>query len=206
MGGRPGLGLAQRGAGRGAAGRPLEAPDVTAEFERTRVDKWLWAARFYKTRSIAADAVESGKVLVNGARVKPAKALKPGDELLIRVPGADYTVLVRALSDRRGPAPEAAGTAALERLNRPKDAVVLFDKYANGGRSLQVATKGWYWAGRAAVQSGDHMNARAHFERAAATPELFYGQLALERLQQNSREMEALIGRNAPSDALARSA
>jgi ribosome-associated heat shock protein Hsp15 len=76
--------------------------------DRTRIDKWLWAARFYKTRSIAADAVDSGKVLVNGARVKPAKTLKPGDELLIRVPGADYTVLVQALSDRRGPAPEAA--------------------------------------------------------------------------------------------------
>jgi ribosome-associated heat shock protein Hsp15 len=81
---------------------------VTTEGERTRVDKWLWAARFYKTRSIAADAVDSGKVLVNGARVKPAKTLKPGDELVIRVPGADYTVLVQALSDRRGPAPEAA--------------------------------------------------------------------------------------------------
>jgi ribosome-associated heat shock protein Hsp15 len=74
---------------------------------KLRVDKWLWAARFYKTRSIAADAVDSGKVLVNGARVKPAKALKPGDELLVRVPGADYTVLVRMLSDRRGPATEA---------------------------------------------------------------------------------------------------
>jgi ribosome-associated heat shock protein Hsp15 len=81
---------------------------MTADAERTRVDKWLWAARFYKTRSIAAAAVESGKVLVNGARVKPAKTLKPGDELLVRVPGADYTVLVVALSDRRGPAPEAA--------------------------------------------------------------------------------------------------
>ena len=81
---------------------------MTADAERTRVDKWLWAARFYKTRSIAADAVDSGKVLVNGAHVKPAKPLKPGDELLIRVPGADYTVLVQALSDRRGPAPEAA--------------------------------------------------------------------------------------------------
>jgi len=76
--------------------------------ERTRVDKWLWAARFYKTRSIAADAVEGGKVLVNGARVKPAKGLKPDDELLVRVPGADYTIRVVALSDRRGPATEAA--------------------------------------------------------------------------------------------------
>jgi ribosome-associated heat shock protein Hsp15 len=76
--------------------------------DKLRVDKWLWHARFYKTRSIAAEAVETGKVLVNGARVKPAKALKEGDELLVRVPGADYTVRVQALSDRRGPAVEAA--------------------------------------------------------------------------------------------------
>ena len=58
----------------------------------------------------------------------------------------------------------------------------MFDKYARAGRSLQVAAKGWYWAGRAASQSGDPLRARAYFERAAATPELFYGQLALERL------------------------
>ena len=76
--------------------------------DKLRVDKWLWHARFYKTRSIAAEAVDSGKVLLNGAHAKPAKALKPGDELLVRVPGADYTVRVLALSDRRGPAAEAA--------------------------------------------------------------------------------------------------
>jgi ribosome-associated heat shock protein Hsp15 len=76
--------------------------------EKLRIDKWLWAARFFKTRSLAADAVEGGKALVNGQRVKPAKALKPGDELLVRTQGAEYTVVVRALSDRRGPASEAA--------------------------------------------------------------------------------------------------
>ena len=76
--------------------------------DKLRVDKWLWAARFFKTRSIAADAVEGGKVLVNGSRVKPARALKLGDELQIRTLGADYTVHVAALSPRRGPAAEAA--------------------------------------------------------------------------------------------------
>src|SRR5262245_36162312 len=77
---------------------------MTDHDDKLRVGKGLWHARFYKTRSIAAAAVESGKVLVNGARVKPAKSLKAGDELFVRVPGADYTVLVQALSDRRGPA------------------------------------------------------------------------------------------------------
>ena len=71
---------------------------------RLRIDKWLWAARFYKTRSIAAEAVESGKVLVNGARAKPARTLKVGDELQVRTPGADYTVHVAVLSSRRGSA------------------------------------------------------------------------------------------------------
>lgn len=76
---------------------------------RIRLDKWLWAARFYKTRSIAADAVEGGKVLVNGARVKPARALKVGDELAIRTLSAMFTVHVRGLSARRGSAKDAAG-------------------------------------------------------------------------------------------------
>ena len=80
----------------------------TSEEDRTRIDKWLWAARFYKTRSIAAEAVESGKVLVSGARVKPARALKLGDQLEIRTPGAVYVVYIKALSAKRGPAAQAA--------------------------------------------------------------------------------------------------
>lgn len=75
--------------------------------ERLRIDKWLWAARFFKTRSIAADAVDGGKVQVNGERVKPAKVIKVGDELVIRVGPYAWNVTVLGLSDRRGPAPEA---------------------------------------------------------------------------------------------------
>jgi len=78
-----------------------EAPD------RLRVDKWLWAARFFKTRSLASDAVEGGKVHVNGDRVKPAKTLKAGDKLSIRIGPYTWNVSVLGLSDRRGPAPEA---------------------------------------------------------------------------------------------------
>ena len=58
----------------------------------------------------------------------------------------------------------------------------MFDNYAQGGRSLQVTTKGYYWAGRAARRPGEPVEANAYFEQAAAYPELFYGQLALERL------------------------
>ena len=76
-------------------------------FSDMRVDKWLWAARFYKTRSIASDAVDGGHVEVNGERAKPAKQIKPGDELRIRVHQTTYVVRVRALAERRGPASEA---------------------------------------------------------------------------------------------------
>jgi soluble lytic murein transglycosylase len=75
-----------------------------------------------------------------------------------------------------------AGSVAIRALGRPADAVGLFDKYSRGGRSLQVLTKGAYWAGRAAAQAGQLQNATAHFSKAAAYPDLFYGQLAHERL------------------------
>jgi ribosome-associated heat shock protein Hsp15 len=78
------------------------------QHDKLRIDKWLWAARFFKTRSLAAHAVDGGKVLVNGTRVKPAKGLKPGDELQIRTPVFEYTVRVVQLAERRGSATLAA--------------------------------------------------------------------------------------------------
>ena len=75
-----------------------------------------------------------------------------------------------------------AGTVALDRMNRPSSAVAMFDRYGRAGRSLQVQTKGSYWAGRAALAAGRLDEAHGYFQRAAAYPDLFYGQLALERL------------------------
>jgi len=72
--------------------------------ESVRIDKWLWAARFYKTRSLAAQAVDGGKVQLNGARVKRARALAVGDRLSIHKGGYEYGIEVLALSQRRGPA------------------------------------------------------------------------------------------------------
>ena len=69
-----------------------------------RIDKWLWAARFYKTRSIAQQAVEGGKVKLNGERVKPAKDVRVGDRLDLTIAAQDWTITVLALSDKRGPA------------------------------------------------------------------------------------------------------
>ncbi|HUF19777.1 MAG TPA: RNA-binding S4 domain-containing protein [Burkholderiales bacterium] len=75
--------------------------------EPVRVDKWLWAARFFRTRSIAAAAIEGGKVQVNGERVKPAKPLKPGDRVHVRSGQFIWDITVLALSQRRGRAVEA---------------------------------------------------------------------------------------------------
>jgi ribosome-associated heat shock protein Hsp15 len=72
-----------------------------------RLDKWLWAARFFKTRSLAQQAVASGRVQLNGDRTKPAHEVKAGDMVVVRVGDWRWEVKVRALSERRGPAEEA---------------------------------------------------------------------------------------------------
>jgi ribosome-associated heat shock protein Hsp15 len=83
----------------------MTTPDGTAS---TRIDKWLWAARFFKTRGLATEAVLGGHVQLNGARVKPAKDVRVGDSVQIRIATAQWTVEVRGLSDKRGPASVAA--------------------------------------------------------------------------------------------------
>jgi ribosome-associated heat shock protein Hsp15 len=72
-----------------------------------RVDVWLWAARFFKTRSLAKQAIEGGRIDVNGAGCKPAKTLRVGDRLEIGRGEERFELVVRALSERRGPAPVA---------------------------------------------------------------------------------------------------
>jgi ribosome-associated heat shock protein Hsp15 len=72
-----------------------------------RLDKWLWAARFFKTRSLAQQAVAGGRVQLNGDRTKPAHEVKANDMVVVRVGEWRWEVKVRALSDRRGPAEEA---------------------------------------------------------------------------------------------------
>ncbi len=93
---------------------PLRAPSYSFQMQRSgqdiasagrvRIDKWLWAARFFKTRSLASDAVGGGKVELNGERVKPAKLVQAGDEVRVRLGPYEHIVTVRAVSERRGPA------------------------------------------------------------------------------------------------------
>jgi ribosome-associated heat shock protein Hsp15 len=87
------------------------AQDRDDAADRLRIDRWLWCARFFKSRSAAADAVRSGHVRVNGQRVKPAHAVKIGDALHLELPRADERdVAVVAIPVRRGPASEAASS------------------------------------------------------------------------------------------------
>lgn len=72
-----------------------------------RLDKWLWAARFFKTRALASEAITGGHVQLEGHRVKPARTLRVGDHLVIRKGTVEWVIEVRALSGRRGPASEA---------------------------------------------------------------------------------------------------
>jgi ribosome-associated heat shock protein Hsp15 len=111
--------------------------------ERVRVDKWLWAARFFKTRTLASKACELGRILVAGQAVKPARDVKVGDQLTVRNAGGEFQVEVLGLSDQRGPAPvaqalyreseaskEARARAAAERKLAP-----LFDDiFGDSGR------------------------------------------------------------------------
>lgn len=84
---------------------------------RVRLDKWLWAARFFKTRGLAAEAVDGGKVYLNGSRAKPAKLVQVGDSLRVRLGPYDWFITVRAVSERRGP---------------PRDAQLLYDETPEG--------------------------------------------------------------------------
>lgn len=82
-------------------------PAEKAPPETMRLDKWLWVARFFKTRSLATQAIENGRVKLNGARVKPAREVRPADRLELHIGDLDWHVTVRALAMQRGPAPVA---------------------------------------------------------------------------------------------------
>ncbi len=80
-----------------------------AVLQQLRLDKWLWTARFFKTRALAADAIKGGKVLVNDVRAKPSKNIQPGDQLRLRRGAFEYELTVLGVSAQRASATAAAG-------------------------------------------------------------------------------------------------
>lgn len=95
--------------------------------QRVRIDKWLWAARFFKTRSLAAQAVDGGKVKVNDERVKAAKGVGVGDRMAIQLGSGEWIVTVAALAQRRGPA-ELARTLYQEDPAARQDRLAAIEK------------------------------------------------------------------------------
>lgn len=88
------------------------------EEQRVRIDKWLWAARFYKTRGLSADAIDSGKVEVNGERAKRSRMVQPGDKIRVRSGPYEHLITVLAVSERRGAAPIAQALYEEEAASR----------------------------------------------------------------------------------------
>jgi len=96
-----------------------------------RIDKWLWAARFFKTRSLAQAAVAGGKVKTNGERVKPAREVASGDRLSIRIGEFEWLINVRALSNQRGPAEAARKLYEEDEASRAQRLAQVADRRAH---------------------------------------------------------------------------
>jgi ribosome-associated heat shock protein Hsp15 len=126
--------------------------------EKLRIDKWLWAARFYKTRSLASEEVVRGRVEVNGQEVKPAREVKVGDTVSLRREAVSRTVIVRGISGTRGSAPvaqmlyeetaeslQARQAAAEQRRLSPEPALSIDHgrPTKRGRRELDDAQRGW---------------------------------------------------------------
>jgi ribosome-associated heat shock protein Hsp15 len=126
--------------------------------DKLRIDKWLWAARFYKTRTLASDEIVKGRVEVNGQEVKPAREVKAGDTVSLRQSSVTRTVVVKALSGVRGPAPVAQQLyeetpesvksreqAAEQRRYAPEPALSIEQgrPTKRGRRELEDAQRGW---------------------------------------------------------------
>ncbi|HET6681419.1 MAG TPA: RNA-binding S4 domain-containing protein [Gemmatimonadaceae bacterium] len=115
-----------------------DSPVTEGRADGVRLDKWLWAARFFKTRALASDAIDGGKVDVNGAKAKRARLVRAGDEVRLRQPPMEWVLEVRAVSERRGPASVAQG---------------LYDETA-ASRAAREAIAARLRAGAAGAESG----------------------------------------------------
>lgn len=106
----------------------------TSSEEKVRLDKWLWAARFYKTRALATEAIHGGHVHLNGSRPKPSRTLSVGDRLEIRKGSVQFVVEVEGLSGRRGPASEA-----VKLYRESEESIAAREAYAEERRLLRAS-------------------------------------------------------------------
>ncbi len=126
--------------------------------DRLRIDKWLWAARFYKTRGLAADEIQLGRIEINGQVAKASREVKAGDEVAMRRESVTRTVIVRGLSAIRGPAPVAqqlyeetaeslaAREKAAEQRRYAREPALSIEQgrpTKRGRRELEEARRGW---------------------------------------------------------------
>jgi ribosome-associated heat shock protein Hsp15 len=100
--------------------------------DRVRIDKWLWAARFFKTRALAQTAVAAGKVKLRGERIKPAKEIRIGDELAVRIGEFEWHIAVKEISGRRGPAAEASKLYTESEESRARRIAQIADRRVHG--------------------------------------------------------------------------
>jgi soluble lytic murein transglycosylase len=158
-----------RAGGQSAAARSLLAQPRTLTTRPANAEQWF-ETLLTNARGAAADR---NWLTAYQIASQVDDAYEPGTRLSDRSAGErdDYTSLTWL-----------AGTTAFQRLGRPADAAAMFARYARGGKSTQVLTKGLYWAGRAAQSAGQLAQSTEYFSEAAKHPELFYGQLALERI------------------------
>lgn len=111
----------------------------TSGHSKVRIDKWLWAARFYKTRALAADAIEGGKIEVNGERSKRSKLVQAGDRIRIRIGPYEHLVAVLGVSEKRGSATIASALYAEEAESRKaREAMALHVRSMHAGNSYET--------------------------------------------------------------------
>ncbi|MCF7983884.1 MAG: RNA-binding S4 domain-containing protein [Thiohalocapsa sp.] len=113
---------------------------TTAPPDSQRLDKWLWAARFFKTRGLAVEAINGGKVQLDGQRVKPGRAIRPGARLTVHKGQLAWELSVKALSKQRRPAPEAALLYEEDEASRLRRQALLDERRDAGSQA--PATRG----------------------------------------------------------------